>query len=95
MEIQVPQCVIRAGQSAKHYRERANEIKDLKNKHSNSTEIKDLQNELTELARQLAVAQNRLTYNQKHQNSIKEHRRAALDALEQHNVARDKLKAIQ
>ena len=65
----------------------------MKNKHS--TEIKDLQNELTELARQLAVAQNRLTYNQKHQNSIKEHRRAALDALEQRNVARDKLKAMQ
>ena len=59
MEIQVPQCVIRAGQSAKHYRERANEIKDLKNKHA--TEIKDLQNELTELAHQLAVVQNRLT----------------------------------
>ena len=96
MEMQVPQlickhtcvvglictCVIRAGQSAKNYRERA-------------TEIKHLKNELAELTRQLAVARTSLAYNQKHQDSIKEYRRAALDALEQRNVTRDKLKTLQ
>ena len=75
-------CVIRAGQSAQNYRERA-------------TEIKRLKNELTELTRQLAAAKKSLTFQQKHQDSIKEYRRAALDALEQRNVARDKLKAMQ
>ena len=54
-----------------------------------------MKNELAELTRQLAVARTSLTYNQKHQDSIKEYRRAALDALEQRNVTRDKLKALQ
>ena len=83
----------RAEQSAKHYREQATEIKDLKNTHA--TEIKDLNKKLIELARQLTVAKNSLAYNQKHQDSIKEHRTAARDALVQRNVAQDKLKEMQ
>ena len=59
------------------------------------TEIKDLKNKLTELTRQLAAAKNSMVYQQKHQGSIKEYRRQALDALEQRNVTRDKLKAVQ
>ena len=83
----------RAEQSAKNYREQATEIKDLKSNHA--TEIKDLNKKLIELTRQLAVAKNSLAYNQKHQDSIKEHRTAARDALVQRNVARDKLKEMQ
>ena len=83
----------RAEQSAKNYREQATEIKDLKNNHA--TEIKDLNKKLIELARQLTVAKNSLAYNQKHQDSIKEHRTAARDALVQRNVAQDKLKEMQ
>ena len=54
-----------------------------------------MKNELAELTRQLVVARTSLAYNQKHQDSIKDYRRAALDALEQRNVTRDKLKTLQ
>ena len=64
-------------------------------KNNHATEIKDLNKKLIELTRQLAVAKTRLTYKQKHQDSIKEHRTAARDALVQRNVAQDKLKEMQ
>ena len=75
-----------AGESATNYRQLAKEMVDLKSK---------LQGKLTDLKRQLAAAQNSLTYNHQHQDSVQEHRKATNDVLEQRNVARDKLKVMQ
>ena len=55
----------------------------------------DLKSQLTDLARQLVSAKKSLTYNQQHQDSLQEYRKAANDALEQRNVALDKLKVVQ
>ena len=54
-----------------------------------------LQSKLTDLTRQLVVANKSLAYNQQHQDSLQEYRKAANDALEQRNVALVKLKAVE
>ena len=54
-----------------------------------------LQTKLTDLTRQLTAANKSLTYNQQHQDSLQEYRKVANDALEQRNVALDKLKAVE
>ena len=55
----------------------------------------DRKSKLTGLTRELASVKKRLTYNQQHQDSVQEHRKAANDALEQRNVALVKLKAVE
>ena len=82
--------VIRAGESAKNYRQQAKEMVDTKSKLA--TEIKDLKSKLTESTRQLAVEKNKY---QLHRTSVKTHRTTANAALEQRNVALDKLKAVE
>ena len=57
-----------------------------------ATEIKDLKSKLTESTRQLAVEKNKY---QLHRTSVKTHRTTANAALEQRNVALDKLKAVE
>ena len=54
----------------------------------------DRKSKLTGLTRELASVKKRLTYNQQHQDSVQEHRKAANDALEQRNVARNQFNAI-
>ena len=80
---------IRAAQSAKHYRETADEINHVKG-------------QVAELRRQLESVNKKLTNNKTHQTSIKKHRAAANQALTERNVAlternvaKDHLKAVE
>ena len=74
--------VIRAAQSAKHYRETADAINHVKG-------------QVAELRRQLESANKKLTNNKTHQTSIKKRRAAANQALTERNVAKDHLKAVE